>query len=154
MSRTEVVVARTPEQVEAAMQVRHTVFVTEQQVPPELETDEYDMAACHVLALRDGDPTGAGRLVVEPPGYAGTDPALGHVGHLGRLAVLAEARGGGVGVALVRAIEQCARERRLGAVVLASQTHALGFYERLGYAAYGPVFDDAGIPHRMMLRTL
>jgi predicted GNAT family N-acyltransferase len=57
-------------------------------------------------------------------------------------------------VALVRAIEARAAERGLHLVVLAAQTHALGFYERLGYSAYGPEFDDAGLPHRWMRRTV
>ena len=42
------------------------------------------------------------------------------------------------------------RERGLRLMVLSAQTQALGFYERLGYTAYGPVFDDAGLPHRWM----
>ncbi|MYS48389.1 GNAT family N-acetyltransferase, partial [Streptomyces sp. SID5998] len=76
------------------------------------------------------------------------------VGSLGRLAVVKEARGLGVGVALVRAVEEAARARGLTAVDLHAQTHALGFYERLGYTAYGPEFPDAGIPHRAMRRAL
>lgn len=64
------------------------------------------------------------------------------------------ARGLGVGVALVRAIEAEAGRLGLAAVDLGAQTHALGFYERLGYEAYGPEFQDAGIPHRAMRRRL
>ena len=64
------------------------------------------------------------------------------------------ARGLGVGVALVRGIEDAARARGLTAVDLDAQTHALGFYERLGYVAYGPEFFDAGIAHRAMRRRL
>lgn len=59
-----------------------------------------------------------------------------------------------MGVALVRAIEDESRERGLTAVDLHAQTHALGFYERLGYVAYGPEFPDAGIPHRAMRRAV
>lgn len=66
----------------------------------------------------------------------------------------AAARGLGVGAALVRAVEAAARARGLTAVDLHAQTHALGFYERLGYQAYGPEFPDAGIPHRAMRRAL
>lgn len=54
----------------------------------------------------------------------------------------------------MRAIEEAARARGLTAVDLHAQTHALGFYEKLGYEAYGPEFPDAGIPHRAMRRTL
>lgn len=129
----------------AAYAVRHQVFVGEQGVPVELEVDEHDPDADHVVARRaDGRVVGAGRLVVAPGG----------VGHLGRLAVLAEVRGAGVGVALVRALEDLARARGLSSVVLGAQVYAVGFYERLGYTAYGEDFDDAGIPHRWMRTEL
>lgn len=143
---------------DAAFAVRHDVFVTEQGVPADLELDEHDDTAEHVVAFAepyDGRTAlGAGRLVTEPPGFAGTDPALGPVGHLGRLAVRPEGRGTGLGVALVRAIETRARELGLRVMVLGAQTQAIGFYERLGYTAYGDVFDDAGLPHRWMRRLL
>ncbi|MFF8376542.1 GNAT family N-acetyltransferase [Streptomyces sp. NPDC015661] len=139
---------------EACFAVRREVFVVEQGVPQELEYDTYDATAVHVLAVRaDGLPLGTGRLLygADAAGKTGGDPS---VGSLGRLAVAEAARGLGVGAALVRGIEDAARERGLSAVDLHAQTHALGFYERLGYAAYGPEFPDAGIPHRAMRRAL
>jgi len=139
---------------DAAYAVRYDVFVTEQQVPADLELDELDETADHFVAYDGEVAVGAGRLVVEPPGFADSDPALGPVAHLGRLAVRPEARGTALGVELVRAIEQRAAERGLQVVTLSAQTHALGFYERLGYVAYGDEFDDAGLPHRWMSRTL
>ncbi|MFE5731060.1 GNAT family N-acetyltransferase [Streptomyces sp. NPDC056528] len=139
---------------EACFAVRREVFVEEQGVPKELEYDAYDATAVHVLAVRaDGLPLGTGRLLhgAEAAGRTGGDAS---VGSLGRLAVAGAARGLGVGAALVRGIEDAARERGLTAVDLHAQTHALGFYERLGYEAYGPEFPDAGIPHRAMRKTL
>jgi predicted GNAT family N-acyltransferase len=141
---TEIRLAQGPDDVATVMAIRHEVFVVGQGVPVELEQDELDESADHFLARVDGAAVGAGRLVEEP----------GQVGHLGRLAVLDGNRGTGLGVALVRAIEQRAVERGLTSVVLAAQTQAVGFYERLGYTAYGGEFDDAGIPHRWMRRTL
>ncbi|MFC4332239.1 GNAT family N-acetyltransferase [Streptomyces andamanensis] len=139
---------------EACFAVRREVFVTEQGVPEDLEYDELDAVAVHVLAVRDdGTPLGTGRLLhgAAAAGRTGGDPA---VGSLGRLAVTAAARGLGVGAALVRALEDAARAHGLTAMDLHAQTHALGFYERLGYTAHGPEFPDAGIPHRAMRRTL
>ncbi|MFB7516052.1 GNAT family N-acetyltransferase [Streptomyces sp. NPDC056144] len=139
---------------EACFAVRRDVFVLEQGVPRELEYDTYDATAVHVLALReDGLPLGTGRLLYgdDALGKTGGDAT---VGSLGRLAVAEAARGLGVGAALVRAVEDAARERGLAAVDLHAQTHALGFYERLGYVAYGPEFPDAGIPHRAMRKPL
>ncbi|MER7621451.1 GNAT family N-acetyltransferase [Streptomyces sp. NPDC126503] len=138
----------------ACFAVRREVFVEEQGVPPELEYDAYDATAVHVLAVRaDGVPLGTGRLLYGADAIAktGADAA---VGSLGRLAVTRAARGLGVGAALVGAVEEAARERGLGAVDLHAQTQALGFYERLGYVAYGPEFPDAGMPHRAMRKAL
>ncbi|GAA2806050.1 acetyltransferase [Streptomyces platensis subsp. clarensis] len=143
-----------PEDREACFAVRREVFVEEQGVPQELEYDPYDATAVHVLAVRaDGVPLGTGRLLsgADATGKTGADAS---VGSLGRLAVNKAARGLGVGAALVRAIEDAARGRGLAAVDLHAQTHALGFYERLGYEAYGPEFPDAGMPHRAMRRAL
>jgi len=138
----------------AAYRVRFDVFVTEQQVPADLELDELDETADHFVAFDGHLAVGAGRLVVEPAGFADADPVLGPVAHLGRLAVRPESRGTALGIALVAAIEARAAERGLRVVALSAQTHALGFYERLGYAAHGPVFDDAGLPHRWMTKQL
>lgn len=143
-----------PADRDAALAVRYDVFVTEQSVPADLELDDLDATADHFLALDGGRAVGAGRLVVEPTGFADADPALGEVAHLGRLAVRPETRGSALGVALVAAIEARAAERGLRVVALSAQTHALGFYERLGYVAHGPVFDDAGLPHRWMTKVL
>lgn len=150
----EVRVAEDAADREACFSVRKDVFVGEQGVPEDIEYDAYDPGALHVLAVReDGLPLGTGRLLQGEAAAAkvGGDPA---VGSLGRLAVTREARGLGVGAALVGAIEDAARARGLAAVDLHAQTHALGFYERLGYVAYGPEFPDAGMPHRAMRKAL
>ncbi|QGV81095.1 GNAT family N-acetyltransferase [Streptomyces ficellus] len=139
----------------AGFAVRREVFVVEQGVPEDIEYDAYDATAVHVLAVRraDGTALGTGRLLYGADAAGKTGGAEG-VGSLGRLAVARDARGLGVGVALVRGIEDAARARGLTAVDLHAQTHALGFYERLGYEAYGDEFQDAGIPHRAMRRVL
>ncbi|MET8946944.1 GNAT family N-acetyltransferase [Streptomyces sp. NPDC004542] len=147
-------IAAEPADREACFAVRKKVFVGEQGVPEDIEYDVHDATAVHVLAVReDGRPLGTGRLLSGAAAAAktGGDPS---VGSLGRLAVVREARGLGVGVALVRAIEDAARARGLTAVDLHAQTHALGFYERLGYEAYGPEYPEAGIAHRAMRRAL
>ncbi|MFJ3923713.1 GNAT family N-acetyltransferase [Streptomyces sp. NPDC090022] len=142
----------TAEDLAACYAVRTEVFVVEQGVPEAVEYDAYDAGAIHVLAVGPDGPLGTGRLLYGPAALAKTgDP---EVGSLGRLAVLKAARGLGVGALLVRAIEAEAVALGLSAVDLGAQTHALGFYERLGYEAYGPEFDDAGMPHRAMRRRL
>ncbi|MFG2620223.1 GNAT family N-acetyltransferase [Streptomyces sp. NPDC048507] len=137
----------------ACYAVRTEVFVVEQSVPESVEYDAYDAVALHVLAVGpDGEALGTGRLLYGPAALGKTGAP--EVGSLGRLAVRKSARGLGVGAALVREIEAQAGLLGLAAVDLGAQTHALAFYERLGYVAYGPEFQDAGIPHRAMRRPL
>jgi predicted GNAT family N-acyltransferase len=128
--------------------IRHEVFVVEQDVPAELEWDGKDDRAVHVLA----EDAGTGRLLLgeDAAKKNGGDPGLAV---LGRLAVRKPARRGGTGARLVRALEEEARRLGLRGVYLEAQVHAIGFYERLGYAGYGPEFMDAGIAHRAMTRT-
>ncbi|MEU8498162.1 GNAT family N-acetyltransferase [Streptomyces lavendulae] len=153
MTSLSVRVASSEADLAACYAVRTDVFVVEQSVPESIEYDAYDAVAVHVLAVGpDGEALGTGRLLHGPEALAKTGSP--EVGSLGRLAVRKSARGLGVGVALVRAIEAEAAGLGLTAVDLGAQTHALGFYERLGYVAYGPEFQDAGIPHRSMRRPL
>ena len=120
--------------------IRREVFIVEQQVPEEMEWDADDAISVHALALLDGHPVGCGRLLPD--------------GHIGRMAVRAPFRSTGVGRALLQALLAEARRRGMREVVLHAQMHALGFYEAQGFAADGPVFDEAGIPHRRMSQTL
>ncbi|WP_444986280.1 GNAT family N-acetyltransferase [Halomonas mongoliensis] len=123
-----------------ASEIRRVVFIEEQRVPLEEEWDGRDPECRHFLALLDGRAVGTARLLPDA--------------HIGRVAVLAEARGTGVGAALMRASIETARRLGHPAVELAAQTHALDFYARLGFEAYGPEFLDAGILHRNMRFTL
>ena len=120
--------------------VRDDVFVEEQQVPAELEIDGLDDQAVHVLAYDADQPIGTGRMLAD--------------GHIGRIAVHAHHRGRGVGTLIVQALVDAAVAARLDAVWLSSQCHAVGFYERLGFAAYGEMFVEAGIDHIHMRRVL
>ncbi|MCK9989895.1 MAG: hypothetical protein RugAbin2_00909 [Rugosibacter sp.] len=124
-----------------AKPVREAVFVVEQGVPLELEWDEYDAASLHVLA-RDSNGTviGTGRLLPD--------------GHIGRLAVLANWRGKDVGRALMERLIDEAAKKQQQALLLHAQVQALGFYEKLGFVAEGDVFMEAGIPHRLMRRSV
>ncbi|MFI6446956.1 GNAT family N-acetyltransferase [Kitasatospora sp. NPDC050543] len=147
-------VAEGERDLELARAVRREVFVREQNVPEELEYDEYDATAVHLLALaEDGTPLGTGRLIHGEQALKLTGGRPGRV-LLGRLAVSKDARGTGLGAQLVRAIEQAGRERGATELELHAQVQALGFYERLGYSAEGPEYPDAGIPHRTMTRVL
>lgn len=130
--------------IAACQAIRRVVFIEEQSVPADLELDGKDEEALHVLATLGGRPVGTARILVSGP-----------TAKIGRVAVLAELRGRGIGKALMAASLDVARgvpgvrEARLG-----SQTHALRFYEALGFVAEGPEYMEAGIPHRDMARRL
>jgi predicted GNAT family N-acyltransferase len=128
---------------DAAFALRHEVFVHEQGVPTDLELDAYDEAAVHLIALEDGRIVGTCRLV------HADDRAK-----FGRLVVAREARGGGIGSALLGEAERRARADGAKLIVLAAQTTAMGLYERAGYVARGDVFLDAGIEHVTMEKAL
>ena len=119
-----------------ASDIRRRVFIEEQQVSQEEEWDGRDDLCLHFLAQRGDTALGTARLLPD--------------GHIGRVAVLQEARGMGVGVALMQAAIAAAQRQGHPAVELTAQTHALAFYERLGFTAFGDIFLDAGIPHRSM----
>lgn len=123
-----------------ASPIRFTVFVDEQKVPVELELDEFDPLSCHALALAGDEAIGTGRLLPD--------------GHIGRMAVLAGWRGRGVGALLLQALIDEAKRRGMARVVLNAQTHALGFYARFGFVPEGEEYEEAGLPHRTMSRSL
>ena len=121
--------------------VRETVFVQEQAVPLEMEWDALDPHCRHVLARDDaGRPIGTGRLTPEH--------------RIGRMAVLAEWRGRGVGDALLRALLDQARALGWRQVSLHAQSSAIGFYVRHGFLPYGEPFVEAGIDHQAMQLVL
>jgi predicted GNAT family N-acyltransferase len=131
-----------------ALAVRFAVFVREQQVPPEIEIDEFDRpgaAAVHAL-VRDGDgqTIGTGRF------YARDAQTV----QLGRMAVVASARGRGAGRAVLDALINEGRRRGYALASLHAQTHAIAFYEAAGFIARGEIFLDANIPHVEMARDL
>jgi predicted GNAT family N-acyltransferase len=121
--------------------VRRAVFIEEQRVPEAEEWDASDPLCWHLLALAPNrDVVGTGRL----------DPA----GKIGRVAVLPQYRGTGVGAAIVSRLVDLAAGQGITQVYLNAQTSALRFYERLGFQAEGPEFDEVGIPHRRMRQRI
>ena len=124
-----------------ARRIRFEVFVVEQGVPPELEIDSMDPLCVHAIAsLPAGPALGTGRLLPD--------------GHIGRMAVAREARGQGIGNALLLSLMDEARRRGHQEVELFSQVHAQAFYQRHGFVVSGPRFDDAGIDHVPMRARL
>ena len=129
--------------IAACRALRRVVFIEEQGVSEADEVDDLDDQAIHLLAV-DGAPIGSARLMV-----------LGAYGKIGRVCVLREGRGQGIGAALIRAaVERFRAEPGVSKVKLGAQVHALGFYEGLGFQPVGEVYLDAGIEHRDMVLAL
>jgi predicted GNAT family N-acyltransferase len=126
-----------------ALALRHEVFVVEQGVPQELEIDEDDAIAIHLIALLSGRVVGTLRIVLH-----------GRTAKIGRMAVSASLRKNGIGRDLMRFAALTASREGAEQVILNAQVSARGFYARLGYGQEGALFDDAGIPHVLMRKNL
>jgi YbgC/YbaW family acyl-CoA thioester hydrolase len=129
----------------SAQDIRAEVFVREQGIPMDLELDEADHDAIHALALnRLGMPLATGRLIRHAPG----------VSRLGRMAVIAPMRGSSVGRRVLEALTTAAVQRGDHTVLLHAQLSAANFYRRFGFVENGPHFEEAGILHVEMTRTV
>ncbi len=132
----------TAEELPRVFALRTEVFVGEQGVAPEIERDEEDPRALHIIA-QDGDITvGCARVLLSEEGA-----------HFGRLAVKRTHRGRGIGSAVCRFIIDYCRRSGYRTVWLHAQYHAVGFYERLGFTTEGEPFTEAGILHVRMRIT-
>lgn len=130
---------------EAALALRHEVFVAEQGLPQALASDDADTGALHALAVnRLGQVLASARLLAPAPGVA----------RVGRMAVLQSLRGSGVGRAVLDRLLAAARARGDRQAVLAAQATALPFYRRAGFAAVGAPYVEAGITHQEMALDL
>lgn len=123
--------------------LRRRVFIDEQGIAEADEMDDQDDQAIHLLAVSDGEPVGTARILI-----------AGDLGKIGRICVLPAQRGTGLGAALVQAAVDHLRRMGISRAKLGAQDHAIGFYAKLGFVAEGPFYDDAGIPHRDMIRDL
>lgn len=123
----------------ALMALRTSVFVREQGVPADLERDDRDAAAVHLVAVDEGRVIATCRLVPGPRAW-----------RLGRMAVRRDRRGAGIGRRLLALAHEVAFGRGAQALVLHAQISARDFYAAAGYAAEGEEFAEAGIDHIQM----
>ena len=136
--------AESPQDLERVYAIRHQVFVQEQGVPADLEQDSYDAQATHWLAWHQEQAVATARLLR----YSADQ------GKIGRVAVLPEWRGQGVGRIIMQAIHQWVKGQPLQQLLLDAQLTVIPFYQKLGYQAQGEIFEDCGILHQRMVRWL
>lgn len=113
--------------------IRTKVFIQEQNVPTELEWDEFDNDATHILAYYDGKAVGTARLLSD--------------GHIGRMSVLKNYRNRTIGEMMLKYLLEIAQKNSNTKIVLSAQNHAVEFYKKQGFIVTSDVYLDAGIPH-------
>ncbi len=140
----KITLAETEAARQACFDVRDAVFTVEQGITDPPDIDEYDTDALHFLAEDGAGPAGTARIV-----------AKGDAAKIGRVAVLKSHRGTGLGAKIMKAVTTEAKARGFRFAVLESQTHAMAFYENLGFVAEGSEYDDgSGILHILMRTEL
>ena len=136
--------AQTEQEKELAFDIRKKVFVEEQGIPLHLEIDEFDQTATHFVVLEEDEPIAAARIrEIEP-----------NVGKIERVCVLSPHRRKHLGILLMKALEEHAKQNGWRKLKLNAQTNAIPFYEKLAFQVNSPEFDDAGIPHRAMEKEI
>ncbi|MEM9966500.1 MAG: GNAT family N-acetyltransferase [Pseudomonadota bacterium] len=131
------------EDITTCLELRRLVFIEEQDVSEADERDELDPHCLHLLAFHAQQPVGTARIYIRE-----------EIAKIGRVCVLQTVRGTGLGGALIRKSLAVAKANGARQAKLGAQLHALGFYEALGFTAYGPTYDDAGIAHQDMVQEL
>jgi len=131
-------VVANPSNVAKCLEIRAEVFIDEQEVPLLEERDGLDEQCVHFLASDGASVIGAARLNYLNEGYA----------KIQRVCVKKPSRGMGLGARIIRAmIDHVRHDKRRTVIRLGAQTHAVSFYEKLGFQSFGDEYLDAGIPH-------
>ena len=113
--------------------IRTPVFIKEQAVAPDFEWDEIDQVAVHLLATQNNEPIACLRII--------------DYHKIGRMAVLKEFRGNGLGATLLLEAVKICKAHGSKTVHLSAQTHAIGFYEKCGFKVTSAVYQDVHIAH-------
>ncbi len=113
--------------------IRTDVFIKEQNVPIELEWDEFDNDSIHILAYYDNKAVATARLLPD--------------GHIGRMSVLKAYRHRSIGKQMLRFLIDVAEKSTINKICLSAQEQAVGFYEKYGFTIISDIYLDAGIPH-------
>ncbi|MDG4729239.1 GNAT family N-acetyltransferase [Bacillus pumilus] len=136
----------TENDLHVAQDIRKSVFIEEQQVPESDEFDQFDTLneQCqHVLVYHENQPVGTGRVRI-----------VDHTGKLERICILKPYRKYGLGKIIIGELEKIMQEKGITKIKLHGQTHAEGFYKKLGYQTASDEFMEDGIPHVLMTKEI
>jgi predicted GNAT family N-acyltransferase len=123
--------------------IREKVFIEEQKVTSQLEWDGMDENAMHFLVFKDEEAIGCARAVV-----------IKNYMQLGRMAVLKEYRGQGIGSALLEKAIVTAKLNQISSIHISAQCYAIDFYLKFGFKVMSDIYLDAEILHRDMTLKL
>ncbi len=127
------------------MTIRTKVFIIEQNIPADMEIDEYDQVAIHFILRENNQAIATARvLLCEDKNNA----------KVGRVAVLSSHQNKGYGKQLMLDVEKLMKANHIKQLSLSSQEHAIKFYQKIGYQVVGDFYDDCGIPHIDMIKTI
>lgn len=129
--------------IQDAYYIRDCVFTQEQGFPAEIDIDEYDAVAAHCLLYKDDKIIGTARLIPQETR-----------GKIGRVAILKEFRGLGLGLVVMEALIAEAQRLHYDSLNLSSQVYAVPFYQKLGFEVVGDAYLEDGEPHIMMTKSL
>ncbi len=135
-------ICETKDQIIDHFLMRKIVFVDEQKVSMEDEFDLAEKERIMFVVYDDDKPIGAARVKLTPP-----------QAKVERVCILKEYRSRGIGFDLMAEIMNYCDAHDCRDIRLGAQTHAIPFYEKCGFTAYGELFYDANIPHFHMKRT-
>ncbi|MBS7834561.1 GNAT family N-acetyltransferase [Wohlfahrtiimonas chitiniclastica] len=138
-----IIKGRTDPTIADAFAIRDAVFTQEQGYAAEIDIDDYDDIAHHVIVYQDDQAIATARLIL-----------LGDIGKIGRVAVLKSHRGQGIGLLLMQVLMTQAKQLPITSLVLSSQVHAIAFYEKLGFVTEGEIYLEDGEPHIHMVKKL
>lgn len=139
----KVIKVSTEQQLNDAFDIRKRVFVEEQHVDAEEEIDEFENESVHFVLYDENKAVGAGRFRI-----------INGKGKVERICILPTYRGKGAGKLVMDAIQDYAASQNIHLLKLNAQTHAIHFYEKLGYEVVSEEFMDAGIPHKTMEKVI
>ena len=144
LNTLEILMKSWAEGSQEAYLIREKVFIQEQGVPEDMELDGFDPTAKHALAYEGSLCVGTARLV----------HLAHHHAQIGRMAVLSAFRNRGIGKAMLKHLIALAQAEGVLNLVLHAQVAVIPFYAKLGFIADGPIYEEAGIPHRNMMLLL
>jgi len=140
----EIKKVETEKEFKQALDLRYEVFVEEQGVSKELERDDKDDEALHIIVINEeGKTVGCGRIFIEE-----------NQAKIGRMAVAKTWRNQGIGSCICHKLIQIAKKRGIDKLMLHAQYNKKGFYEKLGFEPVGTSFKEAGMKHIKMINDL